>query len=62
MDYPVAIPQVMEHMGYMLILGTGKHIHLYSDLSQLARQITDVNIHSSGILSTEGCQRTGMVR
>ena len=51
MHHTVAITQVMQHVRHMFILRTREDIHLDADLSQVAGQFPDVNIHPACIFS-----------
>jgi hypothetical protein len=46
----------------MLILRTGKNIHVDADLAQMAGQFSDIHIHSTGVFTAEGSQWASVVR
>ena len=62
MHHPVAISQVVQHMRYVLVLRAGEDIHADPHLTQAARQLTYVHIHSPRIFAAQGGQGAGVIR
>jgi hypothetical protein len=52
----------MEDVRDMLVLGTGKNIHMNPQAAQFLGQIADIDVHSARVFAAQGGQGTGMIR
>ncbi len=57
----VAVAQIVQNMRDMFILGSCKNVDPHTTPSQFTRQISDVHVHATGVLSAECRKWTGMV-
>ncbi len=61
MHHPVAKAEVVEHVGDMLILGTGEHVHVNFHAPQLGGKLADIHIHPAGVFAAEGGQGASVI-
>jgi hypothetical protein len=57
----VAKPKIMQHVRDVLILRARKHIHVDTHPAQFMRQVAHIDIHPTGVFTTQGGQRASVV-